>query len=187
MGFMQVYRVGDTSGDSPMGKISRLLTGEGIDTDDLGDRQPESGCVLIDLMAGEDNVKKIAAAVPQLPQILVTSTEALGSRQLGLTDEIVSPDIPDPEIVRRVDGRLVAESMGSGDIDVDEGDLKSIQVEIMGSADFDFGGAVGDAKLSTIGSGDINIARLTGHLKKRVMGSGDIDIADRADYSDYDD
>ena len=38
MGFMQVYRVGDTSGDSPMGKISRLLTGEGIDTDDLGDR-----------------------------------------------------------------------------------------------------------------------------------------------------
>ena len=103
MGFMQVYRVGDTSGDSPMGKISRLLTGEGIDTDDLGDRQPDSGCVLIDLMAGEDNVKKVAAAVPQLPQILVTSTEALGSRQLGLTDEIVSPDMPDPEIVRRVE------------------------------------------------------------------------------------
>ncbi|MDA0745642.1 MAG: response regulator [bacterium] len=102
MGFMQVYRVGTTGGDSALGKISRLLTGEGIDSEELGSRQPENGCVLIDLMAGEDNVRKAAAAVPQLPIILVTSTAGLGSRQLGLADELVSPDLPEQEIVRRV-------------------------------------------------------------------------------------
>jgi hypothetical protein len=92
MGFMQVYRVGDTSGDSPMGKISRLLTGEGIDTDDLGDRQPESGCVLIDLMAGEDNVKKIAAGVPQLPRYQVQRyLELLLIRELRLSRHWTPP------------------------------------------------------------------------------------------------
>jgi hypothetical protein len=102
MGFMQVYRVGTTGGEAALGKISRLLTGEGIDSEDLGRTQPENGCVLIDLNTGEDNVRQVVSAVPQLPHILVTSTAALGSRQLDLCDECVSPDLPDQEIVRRV-------------------------------------------------------------------------------------
>ena len=67
---MQVYRVG--------------TTGEGIDSEDLGESQPENGCVLIDLNTGEDNVRQIVSAVPQLPHILVTSTAALGARQLEI-------------------------------------------------------------------------------------------------------
>jgi len=43
----------------------------------------------------------VVSAVPQLPHILVTSTAALGSRQLDLCDECVSPDLPDQEIVAR--------------------------------------------------------------------------------------
>ena len=103
MGFMQIYRVGETGSGSPMGKISRLLVGEGIDTEELGDQRPQTGCVLIDLMAGEERVQQITGTVPQLPHILVTSTELLGTKQLDLADEIVSPDMPDPEIVRRVE------------------------------------------------------------------------------------
>ena len=53
MGYMQAYRVGNSQGEAPLGKISRLLTGEGIDCDDLGDSQPENGCVLIDFTSGK--------------------------------------------------------------------------------------------------------------------------------------
>ena len=103
MGYMQVYRVGNSSGESPLGKISRLLTGEGIDCDDLADEDPENGCVLIDFTAGENLVTETRARVPQLPQVLVASTQTLGSRQLGIADDFVSPDMPDEEIIRRVE------------------------------------------------------------------------------------
>ena len=82
MGYMQVYRVGNSRGESPLGKISRLLTGEGIDCDDLGDDRPANGCVLIDFTRGEELVNETVSTVPQLPQILVASTMTLGMRQL---------------------------------------------------------------------------------------------------------
>ncbi len=41
MGYMQAYRVGGgTNPDSAIRKISLLLTGEGIDCDELGDDRP---------------------------------------------------------------------------------------------------------------------------------------------------
>jgi len=102
MGYMQVYRVGDSKGDAPLGKISRLLNGEGIDCEELGNQRPENGCILIDLTAGEDVVQSVSASVPQLPSILVASTQAIGDRQLGLTDDFVSSDMGGEEIIRRV-------------------------------------------------------------------------------------
>lgn len=104
MGYMQVYRVGNSRGDSPLGKISRLLTGEGIDCDELGNQRPETGCVLIDFTTGEERVHQVAGLVPQLPQILATSTLTLGAKQLEICDEFVSSDMPDEEIIRRVNG-----------------------------------------------------------------------------------
>ena len=102
MGYMQVYRVGNSRGDSPLGKISRLLTGEGIDCDELGHQRPDTGCVLIDFTTGEARVHQVAGLAPQLPQILVTSTQILGGKQLEICDEFVSSDMPDAEIIRRV-------------------------------------------------------------------------------------
>lgn len=102
MGYMQVYRVGDSKGDSPLGKISRLLNGEGIDCEELGNQRPDTGCILIDLTAGEDVVRSVSASVPQLPSILVASSQAIGERQLGITDEFVSSDQNSQEIIRRV-------------------------------------------------------------------------------------
>jgi hypothetical protein len=102
MGYMQAYRVGNSGGESPLGKISRLLTGEGIDCDDLGDDRPDNGCVLIDFTRGEDLVNETVSTVPQLPQILVASTMTLGSKQLAIADDFVSPDMLDAEIIRRV-------------------------------------------------------------------------------------
>ena len=105
MGFMQVYRIGDTGAgaDSPLGKISRILTAEGIDSGELGNQRPQTGCALIDLSAGEDLVRRTAASVPPLPQILVTSTHLLGSKHLEIADEFVSSDMSGQEIVRRVE------------------------------------------------------------------------------------
>ncbi len=102
MGYMQAYRVGNSRGESPLGKISRLLS-EGIDCDDLGDTQPENGCVLIDFTAGEDLVHQTRNSVPQLPQVLVASTQTLGFRQLDLADDFVSPDMPAAEVISRVE------------------------------------------------------------------------------------
>ena len=103
MGYMQAYRVGGGKNpDSAIRKVSLLLTGEGIDCDELGDDRPEIGCVLIDFAAGEELVLKTELTVPQLPQIVVASTLTLGTRQLDIADDFVSPDLPDPEIIRRV-------------------------------------------------------------------------------------
>jgi hypothetical protein len=102
MGYMQAYRVGGNSAESAIRKISQLLTGEGIDCDELGDERPDIGCVLIDFTAGEELVRKTEQTVPQLPQIIVASTQLLGNKQLAIADEFVSPDLPAPEIIRRV-------------------------------------------------------------------------------------
>jgi len=102
MGYMQAYRVGGNSADSAIRKISLLLTGEGIDCDELGDQRPDIGCVLIDFTAGEALVHKTELTVPQLPQIVVASSQLLGNKQLAIADEFVSPDLPAPEIIRRV-------------------------------------------------------------------------------------
>lgn len=102
MGYMQAYRVGGNSAESAIRKISLLLTGEGIDCDELGDQRPDIGCVLIDFTAGEALVRKTEQMVPQLPQIVVASTQTLGNKQLAIADEFVSPDLPAPEIIRRV-------------------------------------------------------------------------------------
>lgn len=102
MGYMQAYRVGGNSAESAIRKISLLLTGEGIDCDELGDQRPDIGCVLIDFTAGEALVRKTEQTVPQLPQIVVASTQLLGNKQLAIADEFVSPDLPAPEIIRRV-------------------------------------------------------------------------------------
>lgn len=103
MGYMQAYRVGDSRGEAPLGKISRLLTGEGIDCDDMGDGQPENGCVLIDFTAGEELVHQTRGKVPQLPQVLVASTQTLGGRRLDLADDFVSPDMPAGEVIHRIE------------------------------------------------------------------------------------
>ena len=103
MGYMQAYRVGGGKNpDSAIRKVSLLLTGEGIDCDELGDDRPEIGCVLIDFTAGEELVRKTEKTVPQLPQVVVASTLTLGTKQLNIADDFVSPDLPDPEIIRRV-------------------------------------------------------------------------------------
>lgn len=103
MGYMQVYRVGTSVTDSPLNRISTLLNGEGIDCVDLGSGRPQVGCVLVDFTAGEKLVKQVEGMLPQLPSIVVTSTRLLGEKQLTIADEFVSPDLPDEEIIRRVE------------------------------------------------------------------------------------
>ena len=103
MGYMQVYRVGSNEPDTPLNRISTLLNGEGIDCMDLGNERPRSGCVLVDFSTGEKLVSQVQGMLPQLPNIVVTSTRLLGEKQLAIADEFVSPDLPDEEIIRRVE------------------------------------------------------------------------------------
>ena len=103
MGYLQVYRVGSNEANSPLNKISTLLNGEGIDCEDLGNARPQTGCILIDFTAGEGFVRQATGMLPQLPSIVVTSTRLLGEKQLQNADEFVSPDLPDEEIIRRVE------------------------------------------------------------------------------------
>ena len=103
MGYLQVYRTGSNEANTPLSKVSTLLNGEGIDCDDLGDERPQTGCVLVDFTAGEEFVRQVADMLPQIPTIVVTSTRTLGEKQFEVADEFVSPDLPDEEIIRRVE------------------------------------------------------------------------------------
>ncbi|MCZ6633683.1 MAG: hypothetical protein O7G87_09775 [bacterium] len=151
MGYMQVYRVGGEKAESPMRKISQLLTGDGIDCDELGEFRPDVGCVLVDFTAGEEMVQQTELTVPQLPQILVASTQLLGSKQFGIADEVVSPDLDGAEIIRRVQCmqnmavRLLEEVpepdhtgiLVDGDTEGDEATLKNL-AEILNKAEIEW-------------------------------------------------
>ena len=64
MGYMHVYRVGNSRGEAPLGKVSRLLNGEGIDCEELGDQCPESGCQASVAATGNDQATIATASKP---------------------------------------------------------------------------------------------------------------------------
>ena len=75
--------------------------------------------------------------------------------------------------------RLSLKSHGSGDIDIDGGDVDSLTISVNGSATVDYAGDAQTANLSSKGSGDIRVDRVRGSAEIRTSGSGDVDIDDR--------
>ncbi len=70
-------------------------------------------------------------------------------------------------------------SSGSGDIDIDGGEVETLAIIANGSANIEFSGTADTATLQASGSGNIRVDRVKGDVDIRSSGSGDIDVEDR--------
>ena len=78
--------------------------------------------------------------------------------------------------VARVNGAVSVQIQGSGDVDIDDGNMSSLNVSVQGSGDVTIGGSADTASLTVMGSGDIKVARVRQRPMERVMGSGGIRV-----------
>jgi hypothetical protein len=95
----------------------------------------------------------------------------VGDVRRGLTAEIAgSGDIH----VESVNGPVKVGLAGSGDVTIERGRANPLQVEIIGSGDFEFGGEAVDPEISVMGSGSVSLGSYTGKL--RSNGNSNISI-----------
>ncbi|HJR73483.1 MAG TPA: DUF4097 family beta strand repeat-containing protein [Luteimonas sp.] len=71
--------------------------------------------------------------------------------------------------------RLEAD-VGSGDLKVS--DIGQLQIEAVGSGDFEGDRIRGDVRIGTIGSGDVDLRQVGGSVDARNIGSGDLSAVD---------
>jgi hypothetical protein len=78
--------------------------------------------------------------------------------------------------IAQVNGPLHLEVGGSGKVTV--GPTQSVQADIAGSGDAEFGAIASSLSLSIAGSGDVSAASVNGPTKVDIAGSGSVKIAD---------
>lgn len=78
--------------------------------------------------------------------------------------------------IAQVNGPLHLEIGGSGKVTV--GPVQSVDADIGGSGDAQFGAIAGGLKLDIAGSGDVSAARVNGPTHVDIAGSGSVKIAD---------
>lgn len=77
-----------------------------------------------------------------------------------------------------VNGPVKVSIAGSGSIKIAKGQADPLNVDIMGSGNFDFGGNAVNPNLSALGSGSVKLKSYTGHLKSN--GSVTVKVNDRS-------
>lgn len=78
--------------------------------------------------------------------------------------------------IQEVNGPVLAQIQGSGDIEIERGSMPSLTATVQGSGDIKVGGSATTASLTVQGSGDIRVAHVQQRPMKSVMGSGDIRV-----------
>lgn len=76
--------------------------------------------------------------------------------------------------VRRAEGQVRANIVGSGDLEVAEGHATKLDANIAGSGDVRFGGEADTVNASIAGSGDVRVRAVKGAVRKSIMGSGSV-------------
>lgn len=104
---------------------------------------------------------------------------SLGNVAMGLTHRgMGSGDLG----ADRVEGAVAVALQGSGDARIEGGEATSLQVNLTGSGDAQFGGRTQELTLEVRGSGRARVETVEGPVEIRSSGSGDIRIAEgRAD------
>jgi hypothetical protein len=115
-----------------------------------------------------DRVQSLAVQVPGSAEISVSRVDEMKLDIQGHAE--VSVD--------RIDGPLKAALLGSGDVVIDKGEARPLQVAITGSADFNFGGTAVDPVVLVSGSGNARVARHTGTPRASSTGSGSVIVGD---------
>ena len=73
-------------------------------------------------------------------------------------------------------GTVTAKLSGSGEVRIENGNVRQLEVEDSGSTDVTLGGTVGDASVDLSGSGGVTIGRLLGKLVENTSGSGTVRV-----------
>ncbi|WP_292054530.1 MULTISPECIES: GIN domain-containing protein [unclassified Brevundimonas] len=81
--------------------------------------------------------------------------------------------------VQRAEGDVSISVAGSGDVEIGDGRINTLQVNIMGSGEVEVGGVVNDVSATVAGSGDVVVHRVTGNVSQRVLGSGKVRVLNR--------
>ncbi|MGI4955994.1 MAG: GIN domain-containing protein [Janthinobacterium lividum] len=80
-------------------------------------------------------------------------------------------------VIDEISGELDVELLGSGELQIKQGQVSRMSVTGVGSGDVSTGGATVDtAHVELTGSGDLTMGMVTGRLDASTLGSGDITI-----------
>jgi len=80
--------------------------------------------------------------------------------------------------VSRVDGTLIVNLDGYGDITIEDGSVKDLKVVSTDCGHFEFGGTSQNGDLTCNSSGNITVAKINGTLITELEGSGNVTIED---------
>lgn len=86
----------------------------------------------------------------------------------------VSANVGSGDLTVRGADRLEAR-IGSGDIKAD--DIGQLEIDVVGSGDFEATNIRGDVRIGSIGSGDVDLRKVGGSVEARTIGSGDLNVA----------
>jgi len=81
--------------------------------------------------------------------------------------------------IARVSQRLEAQVSGTGEVEVESGQVDNLRARVNGTGSLRFGGSAVDARLRVSGVGSINVREVTGELDHYISGVGSIDVANR--------
>lgn len=142
---------------------------------------------------GGENALKVTVKVPEGTP--VKSNQVIGNVVIGDTNGPLTASVQGGNVfagsvtsaqlavqgsgdirVDEVNGTVMAQIQGSGDIEVQRGSMPSLTATIQGSGDINVGGSAATANLTVMGSGDISVAHVQQQPMKSVMGSGDIRV-----------
>jgi hypothetical protein len=78
--------------------------------------------------------------------------------------------------IAAVNGDIDAAIRGSGDVSIAGGQVRSMEVAIMGSGELRFEGVAENVSLAAMGSGDVYVAEVTGDVRSSAFGSGRVHV-----------
>jgi hypothetical protein len=78
--------------------------------------------------------------------------------------------------IASVNGDIDAAIHGSGDVTISGGQVRSMDVAIMGSGELRFDGVAENVSLAAMGSGDVYVAEVTGNVRSSAFGSGRVHV-----------
>ena len=142
---------------------------------------------------GGENAVKVTVKVPQGTP--VNANRVLGNVVIGDTNGPLTASVQGDNVyagrvtsaqltvqgsgdvrIVEVNGTVMAQAQGSGDIEIERGSMPSLTAIVQGSGDINVGGSATSASLTVMGSGGIRVAHVQQRPMESVMGSGGIRV-----------
>ncbi len=109
--------------------------------------------------------------------VLNVSSNGSGTVRSGRMQEAAVAVLGNGDVhISEVNGPLMAQIMGTGDLKVRSGVVTALTVQVTGTGDFTFGGVADTAVLIAMGTGDITVKKVKSRPRTQRTGTGDINV-----------